>query len=73
MQIIIIVSNSLKKPMSHTRRFSFRMNFNLAILLQLRLATRPMIYVHCLSYVTHGRGPLTVGGSGSLNLLNPLL
>src|SRR6218665_1321809 len=64
MQIIITVSKSLKKPMSHTRRFRFLLNFYLAILLQLRLATRPMTCANCLSHETHvrsgapnGRGP----------------
>jgi len=73
MQIIITVSKALKKPMSHARRFRFLLIIYLPISLQLRLATRPMTCAHCLSHETHGRGPLTVGDSGSLNLLNPLL
>src|SRR6218665_447577 len=32
-----------------------------------------MTCAHCLSYETCCRGPLTVEGPGSLNLLNPLL
>jgi len=32
-----------------------------------------MTCAHFLSHETRGRGPLTVGGPGSLNLLNPLL
>ena len=48
---------SLRKPMS---RFRFLLNSDL-----LHLANK-------INY-DHGRGPLTVGGPGSLNLLNPLL
>ena len=59
--------------MSHARRFKFLLIIYLPISLQLRLATGPMTCVHCLSHETHFRGPLTVGGPGSSNLLNPLL
>src|SRR6218665_1576548 len=51
---------SLNKPMSHARRFQFLLNP-----VFLRLVIK-------INY-DQGRGPLTVGGPGSLNLLNPLL
>jgi len=47
-----------EKKMSHTCRLQFFLIIYLPI---------------CLSHETQGRGPLKVGGPGSLNLLNPLL
>src|SRR6218665_550857 len=69
----LYVTKALKKPMSHARRFRFILIIYLPMSLKSRLATRPMTCAHCLSHETHGRGTLTVGGPGSLNLLNPLL
>jgi len=60
MQIIITastVTKALKKPMSHARRFWFVLIIYLPILLQLRLANRPMTCAHCLFRETHGWEP----------------
>src|SRR6218665_3053037 len=63
---------NLKSQRTKARGFKFLIIY-IPISLHLCLAT--MTCVHSLSCETHGRsGPLTVGGPGSLNLLNlPLL
>src|SRR6218665_482055 len=64
---------NLKRPKNLGSRISISPYYLYTDLAALMFAT--MTCVHSLSYETHSRsGPLTVGGTGSLNLLNlPLL
>src|SRR6218665_354410 len=64
-------SLTLEKPTNHARRFQFLFNIYLGYR---SLCTCVCNYDLCSLLVSRGAGPLTVGGPGSLNLLNlPLL
>src|SRR6218665_2604911 len=66
-------SLTLKKPMNHAHRFQFL--FNIYLGYRSRCTCVLQLWLLLTACLTRGnRGPLTVGGPGSLNLLNlPLL